>query len=443
MPRRQRRASFAAIAGLACTTTAAAQGTVRGVAYDSLLGGPLARAQVQLRGTTLSAVTDSFGRFLLEGVPPGRHILLLAHPGLDSAGLYTVAAPVDVPADRPAVAALGVPSLGTVWRRVCRTPLGPQADSGIVFGSVSDAATGSRFAGAAVVATWTELRTLGRTQVAMEPHAVTALSDSVGNYYACGVTRALTPRLRAYTTGDSTGPIEVPPGRRPVARRDFTIGRASVAQAALRGVVQGPGGAPLSQPQIVIEAVRTDFARGDGRFLLTGLPAGTQWVRALAVGYEPAGEAVDLRDGDTVDVILRLQAAPVTLDTVRVQATRASQQLLEFEERRKIGWGHTLTEAELQQRVTMRSVFVGIPNVFTGGRSPSQFTLQMPRPDGSRCVPLVFIDGRTASVAELYAYQPGDLAGVEVYVRSSTTPGVFQRPGNNCGVVAVWIKPIR
>ncbi|HEV2670044.1 MAG TPA: carboxypeptidase-like regulatory domain-containing protein, partial [Gemmatimonadales bacterium] len=104
------------LAGLlsAFATAARGQQVVRGTVYDSLLGAPMRAADLWLRGTNWRARSDSTGRFAFDSVPPGRYTVLLSHPGLDSAGLYTLALPLTVAADTGPVQ-VATPSLATLW----------------------------------------------------------------------------------------------------------------------------------------------------------------------------------------------------------------------------------------------------------------------------------------------------------------------------------------
>src|SRR5690242_10174323 len=97
---------------------ASGQTFVTGTVYDSLLLAPLRGADVWVRGSQQRAQTDSSGRFELEGIAPGRYTLLVSHPGLDSAGLFTLAVPVTVTGTGLSVH-VATPSLATLWRRRC------------------------------------------------------------------------------------------------------------------------------------------------------------------------------------------------------------------------------------------------------------------------------------------------------------------------------------
>src|SRR2546425_1054243 len=74
----------------------AGQRPVEGTVYDSLLHAPLRGADVWVRGREQHVQTDSDGRFHFDSIAPGRYTLLVSHPGLDSAGVFTLAVPVKI-----------------------------------------------------------------------------------------------------------------------------------------------------------------------------------------------------------------------------------------------------------------------------------------------------------------------------------------------------------
>lgn len=418
-------------------------GIILGTAYDSLRRVPLAGAEVELQGQTRRAIADSGGRFRFEAIAPGSYVLELTHPALDAAGIFVVTARVTVAADRPAAVTVASPSLATAWQRLCGqpTPFGG-SDTAIVFGMVSDAATRTRFAGAGVHASWRSLRAAGGTNVSVQPISVSARTDSIGMYTLCGVTADVTVRVRAYAGGDSTGAVELRPMTGPLVRRDFTVGRAVVRRAVLRGVVaRADGGGPIPDAQVTVEEARQRFADQTGAFRLDSLPAGTRWVVVRAVGYTPAGQAVDLRDDDTTFVRVTLEVAPVQLDTVRV-VSRMSREIAEFEERRKSGFGFFLAEEQVKYRQNMRSVFIGVPQVRVIGPSIGQFHIEFQLPSGATCTPTIWIDGRQGALPELYAFVPEQIAGVEFYARATNVPLRFQNVMNPCGVVVIWTKTL-
>src|SRR2546425_11499145 len=91
---------------------AAGQRPVEGTVYDSLLHAPLRGADVWVRGREHHVQTDSDGGFHGDSIAARRYTVLVCHPGLDSAGLCTLAVPVRTPG-RPSPLTLSPPAHGT------------------------------------------------------------------------------------------------------------------------------------------------------------------------------------------------------------------------------------------------------------------------------------------------------------------------------------------
>jgi hypothetical protein len=155
----------------------AGQQTVRGTVYDSLLGARMAGADLWLRGTNWRARSDSDGRFTFDSVAPGTYTILLSHPGLDSAGLYTLALPLSVHANDSSLVRLATPSLATLWARRCGDDLNTRVDSGVVFGVVQDAATGAHLQGAGVLVRWLRITQTDPINVRTQERELTIRTD--------------------------------------------------------------------------------------------------------------------------------------------------------------------------------------------------------------------------------------------------------------------------
>src|SRR5690349_10341272 len=92
---------------------ASAQVPLRGLAYDSLHGKPLAGAFVGIVGMNVSAVSDSAGRFVFPAVPKGTHRVVMQHDVLDAIGLSAAGARAVVNDEKDSVI-VAVPSFGTL-----------------------------------------------------------------------------------------------------------------------------------------------------------------------------------------------------------------------------------------------------------------------------------------------------------------------------------------
>jgi TonB-linked SusC/RagA family outer membrane protein len=74
---------------------------------------------------------------------------------------------------------------------------------------------------------------------------------------------------------------------------------------------------PLARVSVTIGS-RSALTRDDGRYVIPGVPAGTDSVRTRIIGYAPAAEAVTLAGGDTVVVDFALTARAVSLSELVV-----------------------------------------------------------------------------------------------------------------------------
>ena len=426
---------------------AAAQRSVNGTVYDSLLHAPLRGADVWVRGSERHTETDSDGRFHLDSVPAGRYTLLVSHPGLDSAGLFTLVVPVD--AAEGAVVRLATPSLATFWQRRCGQELFTRSDSGIVFGFVQDAKTQAHLAGAGVLLKWLRIIQTDPVNVYTQPRDVTVKTDSTGTYYACGVASDMKLGLRAYAQRDSTGLVDLQLGRRGIGRQDLMVALAPDRQT---GVVRGQA---VTNEQTAVWAGRVSVREGattmiqdNGTFIIRGVTPGTQWVNVQAIGRAPYGQAVDVRPGDTTVVNVTLAPLPVALAPVRVVG-QASRMLSDFEERRRgsSGLGYFRGETEIAGMASMRSVLTSMPSIqLVKGQGNTDFIALLPNPGiGGRgwCVPGLYIDGFQADWEQIQTYKPKDLIGVEMYPRAASAPLQYQQVATGCGVVLVWTKYLK
>jgi hypothetical protein len=98
------------------------------------------------------------------------------------------------------------------------------------------------------------------------------------------------------------------------------------AQSATTGTISGAvvddsTGAALPRVTVlVVEPTRGTLTDDRGRFVITGVPAGSRVLRARALSYRQRDVPVAVRAGDTTEVTIRLASAPVTLGAVRARA---------------------------------------------------------------------------------------------------------------------------
>jgi TonB-linked SusC/RagA family outer membrane protein len=79
-------------------------------------------------------------------------------------------------------------------------------------------------------------------------------------------------------------------------------------------------GVPTVQISVVGSAIKT-VSNDSGFFRIRNVPAGTQSIRAIRLGYSANAATVTVTDGGTVNVDIALTAASITLTTVQVTGT--------------------------------------------------------------------------------------------------------------------------
>jgi hypothetical protein len=149
---------------------------------------------------------------------------------------------------------------------------------------------------------------------------------------------------------------------------------------------------------------------------------------------------VDVLARDTTRIAVELRKV-VTLAKVNVTATTVRQRfVMDYEERRTMGFGHFRDSTEVSRHSTLESVFQEMPNV----SAPKPGTVLLPATGGpGKCAANIWIDRRKSDSRDLAELQPEEVAALEVYPRAMTTPPEFMVRNARtpmCGSVVVWTK---
>jgi len=335
---------------------------------------------------------------------------------------------------------LAIPSAETIITKRCG-PSDPEQPMGLYLGFVRNAATNAQVPAARVRAQYTEVTVGPRGVERRSPSRFGSSSDD-GLFVLCGVPRNAPVTARAYAGGDSTGFIELRVPRNGLLVRDLVIGSTNKGTGVLRGSVKSVTGQTISSARVVLWGASGNGTNtSNGQYSLDGLPTGTQMVEARAIGYQPMRVVVDVpaTEGATADIIL--EAIVATVDTVRVRGDRVSNQMAEFEKRRRAGFGTFIDENQLNSRspIFMADIFRTLPGVtIATGQSPQGRVLM--RASGGTCAPAVFLNGMNVQVPDgnLDAIMNSqEVMAVEVYSRTSNVPAQFDSR-NGCGSIVVW-----
>jgi hypothetical protein len=437
--RSPRLAAFLLLAGLGAipALTLEAQGSIRGVVYDSLSAdGPVANALVTVQGTSIRARTDWRGRFEIDSLPAGRYILTHHGLWLDSLALPALSTTVDLYDGGISRVQLTTPGPAAYHLAVCgaRFPL----DRGLLRGEVRDA-DGAPAAGVFVAAIWSEA-VLRRDAMSGELLASVDTTDASGGYALCGVPRESRFMLRAGDDTVGTDFLAIDIGASFASRLDLVIGDRT-RRARVIGRVVDVNGAPIARAVITMPSGANVVARTDssGRFQLEDVPQRSGAIIVRTLGFIPEHRVVEPASGDVELPDIVLQVVPYSLDTVRVTGARTLEELA-FLERREIGRGVSIDQRELARypQLTANALQTFGYGIRTSGGAWPRVML---RNSIGTCFPVFFMDGfvwgRTTDGAEEQMLLR-DAKRIEVF-RVIDAPASYTDL-SGCGVVLIWTR---
>lgn len=325
--------------------------TYRGMVFDSLHGHPLSGALITLTQVGRSFTSDSLGGIIVRDLPSGHYRAVIQHDVLDTIGLNAVGTTLTLADNATFVAA--IPSFTSLWRLACPTSP-PARDSGLLFGTVSPAGGGKSAGGAVVQAFWLEVAYDKKAGLSQRRWMITGGADALGNFALCGVPTTTGLVVRAHLDSSTTGDYEVAPmGSHRIFRKDLALLNSGQAPpptrtSTIRATAVDSTGAPISNAEVSVDALGLLARTGpDGKASLSGVSAGTQVVRAKAIGYAPQDMRLELGESPDRDVKFVLTRITV-LDSMKVTGIRASDVgLLEFAEHMKRGFGTFITREQL------------------------------------------------------------------------------------------------
>jgi len=471
-------------------------GHLEGMVKGTLASRPIDGAQVLLvrlesdTSVAISARVDARGRFHVDALPTGHYLVQVSHPTLDSLDMALPTDRLVVSDGRTTRSDLLVPSGAMLRDMVCAgVALAP--DKGVVAGHVVDADSDAPILGAKVVVAWTAI-TIDRKKhkIITERRSGAVTTNRLGEYRMCGVpadqslelqvqhqerigaamrlsvsrdegvvVRDLSLSMQFAPTLAALDSLEQLLISRAAADSAIIADAASVGRAAnadstppelaltgtaiLSGTVHGMSGQAVSGAEIRVRDARP-FTTTDaqGRFLLSGLPPGTQVLVVRKLGYALGEIPVDLRPNARREELVQLGRA-VALDSVRVLAKRPP--LAEFEYNRRTNmFGHFLTLGDIQRSQAKKTsdLLSRMGGYVMEGRSRyvKMMAMQTGPSDTARCRSAnVVIDG-TELGWDVDDVVPNQIAGIELYKDASSAPLKYAGKAN-CGLIVIWLRP--
>jgi hypothetical protein len=214
--------------------------------------------------------------------------------------------------------------------------------------------------------------------------------------------------------------------------------------SVIDGVVTDTNLVGVARATVSVSGTPLRVATGtNGGFRILGLSADQYVITVRRIGYEPLSTAVRLVERDTIRLSLTMRPVPTLLDTFTIAAGHFDSRLEEFEDRRRLGFGYFITQADLEKR---NSPFVGdvlrtvlSVNIVERGRLQVATSLR----SGGYCPFQVRLDGMLLlptpyNLADLPSTR--EIAGIEVYPGAATIPLRYKSPNSGCGLILVWTK---
>jgi hypothetical protein len=431
---------------LAAAATARAQqggavpDTIRGIVFDSLLHQPIPEATVQANAGVYSTLTDKEGRFTLISPEKITHVTVF-HDFLDRTGLGSLQADVTAKTSH-SMMVLSTPSLATIWSELCPNKDFVKGRNGIIFGSVRGEDGTTRLAGAQVRVSW-DFNAPGAVGAAAR--ASDAKTDATGTYYACGAPPNNNVYVLGYSSTLKSGAVTVQGDTLPLRRVNLVLGEFGKT-ATIHGTVRGADNQPIAGATIDIDGIAAEGrTNASGQFTMPEVPTGSRTMAVRTIGYAPLFQPIAVLASETNDVQVTMVAK--ALPGVNVTGRQNVSHLqLDFEQRRREGFGTFKDSTEIMKSTSIRSVFQGIPSLVITGTDVTSFSLFTPiqsmsgNNPAAGCPANVYIDGQIADTQILISLPKDQIAAIEVYIRQEFAPAQYLLLSNNCGVVLVWTK---
>jgi hypothetical protein len=232
----------------------------------------------------------------------------------------------------------------------------------------------------------------------------------------------------------------------------------------MAGIVRvDSSGKPLPGVEVLIEGTILKTTTGEnGRYLLSGVPAGQWRVLFRLVGHLPVRVGVQLAADDTTRVNAVLIPSTTVLDPIIVKApTPGGEGRDGFEERRKLGFGRFYDSLMLRKSEHLRLNDVlrrqglvevrsyPLPENLKAWIAFNPYRLS-PLGGGLNCPMQVYYNGtkvgeggsqaRPDRWVDLTLFDVASLESIEVYRSAAQVPGMYSGPTADCGVILLWSR---
>jgi hypothetical protein len=418
---------------------------------------------------TITARPDAQGQFHVDSLLPGRYLIQVGIPTLDSLEISLPPERIEIEAGKTSRFDVTLPSGTTLRDAVCQG-LRLSEEKVAIAGHAINADTDRPLPGADVVASWVHNFIDAKThEIVTQTRGASVKTGPNGEYRMCGVPSGTVLSLQVQHGGRATPVVRVAVSDEEGAVvRDFSLsprtsppasaldsvarvlavnGRdttreelALVGTAKITGEVRALTGEPVAGAEVRVRDARSStLTDSAGRYTLDALPAGTQILVVRRLGYPIVEMPVELRPERSAsrDVLLRRS---VVLDSVHVVGERTSYP--EFERNRRSNtFGQFLTHEQIKKlHVTEAAdLFINVFGFTALGRgSQARIVSNKALRSHGECQEAnVVIDN--AEWQSINHVAPSEIAGIEAYADEAFVPARFQGRAQ-CGVIVIWLR---
>ena len=295
-----------------------------GTVVDSVRGVGLPGAEVMVSGLASIVMTDSLGRFAVEGIAPGTYEVGVFHPVIEALGLTLTTKPFVLGRDSTGIANLAIPSGRSLASRYCRNELAKPGPA--IAGRIRDPDTDKPVFGATVSLAWVDISTSGRKRIVTTPHELQTESDSAGFFKFCGLPEDLDGTVKATRAGVSTGEVPVLTSGNPLTFENLTIAppitppKLFPTRGLVGGTVFSVDDKPLEGARVeALPARVSNVTKSDGTFSLGEVPIGTQLLVVSRQGFLPVRVSVNVTSRQATNIRVRLAPGINTKDPAMVK----------------------------------------------------------------------------------------------------------------------------
>ncbi len=182
-----------------------------------------------------------------------------------------------------------------------------------------------------------------------------------------------------------------------------------------------------------------------GRFVISAVSTRDSYIEIRRIGY--VATSFELVEPPSVlELRIVLERLAIDLEPIAVEATPfVMPNLRGFEERRRIGFGHFITQEVLERRPSAKVTdFLRVVPSIALGRNPRtgelEFFSRRTVSLGGACQSRLYVDGIWVEGTAVDWVDPSHIAGIEVYRGPSETPIKFSGIGGCGAVVLIWTK---